>query len=163
MRGLLLALLLAAAPAAAEETFTTKADDPALSKAIEEARATLPLFLQNTVDPRGIGPASAALKVAFPTEDAAHPVETIWVSPFVLLPDGRLAGVSTAAGQYAKVEKDKTTTFARDQIVDWSWRPGDGKAWGDYTTRVVFAAEKADPKALMGVDFSDPIVPPSWK
>lgn len=162
MKALLLAALLAT-PVAAQDTFTTKADDPALVAAMEEARASLPLFLQNTVDPRGIGPSGAALKVAFPTEDAEHPVEYIWVSPFIFLPDGRLAGLSTAAGQFAKVEQDKTTTFTRDQIVDWSWRPGDGKAWGDYTTRVVFAAEKADPKALMGVDFSDPVVPPEWK
>lgn len=160
----LFALMLGASAAVAEETiFYMPSGDPAMAAAMEEARASLPLFLKNVLDQRGIGPTGAALKVAFQTEDAAHPVEYIWVSPFLFLPDGRMAGLSTNAGQYADVKADQTTTFARDQVVDWSWRPGDGKAWGDYTTRVVFAAQKADAKALMGVDFSDPIVPPDWK
>ena len=158
MKKLLLALCLWSSAALAE----TPAD-PAMTQAVSAAQSTLMTFLQHVVDTRGIGPSSAGLNVAVETGDATHPVENIWVSPFIILPDGKVAGLALNSGDYAKtVEANKTITFTKAQIVDWSWRPGDGKVWGEYTTRVHFAAKGLNAKEKLGVDFSDPIVPPDW-
>lgn len=165
MKKLLLAMCLMSSAALAEDkTFLTPKDDPALAQAMTEAQATLLTFLQHVTDTRGIGREGAALKVGFATKDAEHPVEYIWMSPFIFLPDGKVAGLALNAGQYAtEVQANKTSTFEKTQIVDWGWRPGDGKAWGEYTTRAIFAAEKADAKALLGVPFSDTPLPPDWR
>lgn len=159
MKRLILALCLTASAALAEG----EVPDAEMAAAVTAAQSTLMTFLQNVVDPRGIAPPSAGLNVAVQTGDAAHPVENIWVSPFVFLPDGKVAGLAVHAGTWAKeVQADKTLTFTRDQIVDWSWRPGDGKVWGEYTTRAHFAAKGLDAKENLGAEFSPTPLPPEW-
>ncbi|MCW1920612.1 DUF2314 domain-containing protein [Rhodobacter sp. KR11] len=164
MKALLLTLMLSSAALAEETTFAVDPSDPALQAATQEALTTLPTFLEQVVGPRGVAKDGAAIKACFQTGDTAHPSECFWFAPFILLPDGKIAGMSMNAGVYAKeIKADQALNFDRTQVADWGWRPGDGKAWGEYTTRAIFAAEELDAAALLGLPFSDTPLPPEWK
>ncbi|NBZ87091.1 DUF2314 domain-containing protein [Stagnihabitans tardus] len=149
---------------AEEKIFAMASDDPAMMAATEEALATLPVFMDHVIGPRGIAKEGAVLKACVETGDAEHPSECFWFSPFLLLPDGKIAGMSLNEGVYTdKVKADAPFAFGREQVIDWGWRPGDGKAWGEYTTRVIFEAQGADAEALLGLPFSETPLPPEWK
>ena len=163
MKPLLLSLLLSSAAWAEDAPLAIDSTDPALQAATQEALATLPAFLEQVVGPRGVAKDGAAIKACFETSDSEHPSECVWFAPFILLPDGKIAGMSMNAGVHAtEIKADQPVNFDRTQVSDWGWRPGDGKAWGEYTTRAIFAAQGLDPQSLLGLPFSESPLPPDW-
>lgn len=143
MRILRSALFIAALtlPVAAQDaTINYEQDDPAMSAAIAQAKATLPLFLANALDADGNGSEMALVKVGFETVDNSEmEVEHIWVAPFARLEDGSftglLANAPVALGNLAAGDK---VTFDQSMISDWHLTAPSGRYWGSFTSRVMY-------------------------
>lgn len=137
--------------------------DPEMNAAIAAAQRTLPIFLSNNVDDEGYGPYGGYIKVGFPVENAAYNVEIIWVGPFLTLDKENFVGMfsnepQSMPGQHAGDE----VSFTYDMIVDWNLDRGDGRYYGDYTTRVVASRLPEDQAAALLSRFIEPPVPLDW-
>ncbi len=170
MRYLFLALALAFAPLSVlaqskpDPTVTFDARDPQMSAAIAAARQSLPLFLSNTVNDEGYGPDGGYLKVAFRVKDPDVDHENIWVGPFLALDEENFVALLAneprwMPGQHAGDQ----VRFTYDMIVDWNLDRGDGRYYGDYTTRVVATRLSEDEAAALRERFIDPPVPADWE
>lgn len=162
IRAAFLSLLLAT-PVAAQDPVTNYADDDAaMNAAIAQAQETLPLFLANALDGEQIGLPDAGVKVAIPTISRAGQ-EHIWVTPFRLWEDGTLTGfLANAPNDLGPLREGDRVDFTADQISDWSLFTPDGKMWGNYTSRVMYAAGVFGDQPFEAIFMADP-VPSEWK
>ncbi len=101
--------------AAKDEAVSVPADDPAMRKAFESARATLDEFLAKLKAPPA-GTGAFAVKVGV---RAGADIEYLWIGRLSI--DGeRLSGrIDNAPRTVKTVKAGDTFAFARDDIVDW--------------------------------------------
>ncbi|WP_425073057.1 YegJ family protein [Sagittula sp. S175] len=161
----LLVCLCAALPLAAQDTTApSPTEDPAMTRAIGQARAQLDLVLSRVMTgDRDIHPA-LNFKVEIPVThfDVAH--EIIWVDRLSLSEDGTFAGHLANEPAYMPGHSlGDAVTFSRDQIADWSVMNTDGRMYGHFTTRVLIRdlpeAEAAPLRDLLSVD----PIPDAWR
>jgi len=142
MRAIALALMTAlplCALAQGDPVVLFETNDPQMAAARAEARDSLPIFLENVLQPDGLSRDGASVKVAMPTgRESGMGIENIWVGPFLTLDGqdfaGLLANEPNALDGLAYGDK---VAFDRDMIVDWSFAAEDGTLYGNYTTRLV--------------------------
>jgi uncharacterized protein YegJ (DUF2314 family) len=154
---------LLATPVAAQDPVTNYADDDAtMNAAIAEAQATLALFLANALDADGAGLYGTGVKVAIPTVRKAGN-EHIWVTPFRLLDDGTLSGnLANRPNDLGPLREGDEVTFTQGQISDWSLSTFSGQMYGNYTSRVMFAAGAFGAASFDQLFMADP-VPTEWQ
>lgn len=170
IRAVLVALCLATASAAAvmaegkpDPVVGFDRDDPAMTAAVAAARKSLPAFLEAMLDAQGYGPDGGYLKVGFAVEDPAIGVENIWVGPFRRLGNNRFVGLLANEPQAMPgLHNGDRVEFTQKMIVDWNLAAGDGRFWGDYTTRVVVSRLPADQARPLRKRFIEPPVPAAW-
>jgi uncharacterized protein YegJ (DUF2314 family) len=161
------AFLAGAAPAVAERepdpVMSFSADDPTMNAAIATARKSLPLFLDTTLDADGFRSDAGHLKVSFPVDHADMDTEITWVGPFRRLSDDDFVGLlANEPVAMPGLHVGDAVSFRYDSIVDWNLESGDGRYWGDYTTRVVVGRLPASEAAASKGRFLDPPVPSDW-
>jgi uncharacterized protein YegJ (DUF2314 family) len=122
--------------------------DPEMAAAFQNANDTLDLFLDNTLDRRGIAADYNTLKVAFAVNAPDMTVELIWVSQIHRFSDSKFKGRLDNYPQHITGKHYQSrVTFTRDQIRDWGHLSFDGKLYGHYTTRLL-ATSMSREKAL---------------
>ncbi|WP_457645927.1 DUF2314 domain-containing protein [Profundibacter sp.] len=167
LRTLFATLAFLASPAMAQAddpTVLWAAPDPEMAAAFENANDTLDLFLDNTLDRRGIAPDHDNLKIAVPVNAAGIANELIWVSQIHRISDTDFEGrLDNTPQNITGKHYQSRITFTRDQIRDWGHLSFDGKLYGHYTTRLLLTSlprEKA--LEILQILSPDP-VPANWK
>jgi uncharacterized protein YegJ (DUF2314 family) len=163
-----LALLIALSPVAAlaegDPTVTFETGDATMAAAVEQAKATLPLFMEKALDKEGYSVEGMFIKVAMPTVVADPSIENIWVGPFAMFDPVNMAGLlANEPNLMGDVHLDDRVDFTSDMIVDWSFVGPDGLRYGNYTTRVVVAQLPKDEAAPILASFPDNPVPADWR
>lgn len=116
-----------------------EASDQVMNAATDEARRTLPLFLDYVLAQDGAALAGT-LKVAFQTFPVDVGEEIIWVDGFRRLPDGSFTGrLSNSPVYLGNWQVGTEVSFPESDIRDWGLRSTDGRLFGNYTTRVIAA------------------------
>ena len=159
--------VLLACPVLAEDAVVNfGADDPEMSAAEAEAKASLPKFLIEVVGPDGYAIEGTAVKVSFPTvdpESSGMDTEVIWVSPWAMSQGqfrGLLANEPVALGD---LRVGDVVDFRQDQIHDWSYFGEDGKLYGNYSTRVMLPHIPAEQAAEFNDLLSANPIPDYWQ
>lgn len=132
-------------------------DNPGMSAAIASARASLDIFLANTLD-NGVSGPQTMLKVSIPT---ASSDEVIWITPFAQTAGDEWIGVLANQPQFIEgANAGDTVTFTTAQIADWAVFDSTGLMFGGYTIRemVVSGAIPAESTPPM----SDDPIPTEW-
>jgi len=109
-------------------------DDPAMSTAMVEARATLPQFYEAAAA-ADLSQGEFLVKWAHPVEDNTS-FEHIWVISATVESSSLTGFLANQPIGFAGVSGDPVTV-PRDQISDWSYWDQAGKLHGSYTTRVM--------------------------
>jgi uncharacterized protein YegJ (DUF2314 family) len=163
MSRLILATLIAfwavspAAWAQADPTYDFSQDDPGMNAAISQARATLEIFLANTLDDGQSAP-DTMLKVSIPT---ARGNEIIWITPFAQISATEWVGMLANQPQFIKgANAGDTVTFDAAQIADWALIASDGTMYGGYTLREMVASGAVTPDMIPAMS-ANPL-PASW-
>lgn len=167
MRALRLAALVLclAGPAGAEDaTINYAENDATMDAAIADARATLPIFLRNALDAKGVSLDDALVKVALPTEPGSPTSdEHIWVAPFARLQDGSFSGLlANEPVNLGPLRAGDRIDFTEDMISDWHFNAPTGRYWGSYTSRVMYDAGAFGDTPFDQLFEADP-VPPDWR
>jgi uncharacterized protein YegJ (DUF2314 family) len=169
MKKLLLALACTAGlsghPVLAEDpVFPFEEGDPAMSAAIAEARATLPLFLTHALDADGNSLEGAAIKVAMPTAPGSQmSVEHIWIVPFARAGDGSFIGLlANEPAELGEMVVGDQVSFDEAMVSDWHFNAPSGRFWGSFTSRVMHASGAFGDTPYADVFEVDPI-PPDWR
>ncbi|WP_425090987.1 DUF2314 domain-containing protein [Tropicimonas sp. S265A] len=133
-------------------------DDAAVNSAVEEARATLPLFLEHaSTEPAGWE--NVAIKVAL---QADGPVENIWVGSFKPLEDGSFIGQLDNDPVYlGDLKAGSEVQFRYDQIVDWAFVE-QGVGYGFYSVRALVGAMSEEQAAAVEAFLAPGKVPATW-
>ena len=154
---------VASAELAPDPTVLVEDNDREMNKAILAARKTLPAFLANTVDAEGYGPRGGFLKVRFEVNAQGATDENIWVGPFANFEGQDFVGLlANQPVAMPGLNAGDQVSFSYDMIVDWNLDAGDGRYYGDYTTRVVIARLDPSEAAAFKDRFIDPPVPAEW-
>lgn len=118
-------------------------DDPAMAKAVVEARASLPAFLAKASDPKP-GTRGYAVKVGI---GLAGNKEFVWIAPFVVRGDvltGQIANEPERVKGYAA---GQTLKISLSDVTDWTYLEG-AKMRGNYSACALLSrktdAEKAE-------------------
>lgn len=132
-----LSVMLALAPAyvraqSADKTVAVAADDPEMTAAIEQARATLDDFLALSAAPPP-GTDKFKLKVKIVDGDAT---EHFWVIPFKRTATGFAGILANEPELVRNVVFGQYIEFSRDDISDWGYTR-DGHQVGSYTVCVM--------------------------
>ncbi len=133
-------------------------DDKDLAAAIEQARDTLPAFLNFVAD--GARDTSGfGVKVTLQGDEI---LEHIWVSDLTVLASGKLRGrLANQPVNLGRMKIGDPITFYESQISDWNFVRG-GKGYGYYTVRVIAKRMVAeDAAALAGFLSAEPL-PVKW-
>lgn len=139
-------------------------DDPAMMQARADARASLPLFLANAIDERGISLAQVAIKVAFPVASSTAENEVIWVAPFAWDGAEGFAGfLANAPNFMGDLQQGDRVEFTRDMVRDWSFTGSTGLLYGNFSTRVMVTGMSQDEAAYFASLLSENPVPEGWK
>jgi uncharacterized protein YegJ (DUF2314 family) len=167
MRALRLAALvlcLAGSAAAEDATINYADNDATMEAAIADARATLPIFLRNALDAKGVSLDDALVKVALPTEPGSPTSdEHIWVAPFARLQDGSFSGLlANEPVNLGPLRAGDRIDFTEDMISDWHFNAPTGRYWGSYTSRVMYDAGAFGDTPFDRIFEADP-VPPDWR
>ena len=157
----LLALFLLSATAleAVEGVTPYHNTDTHMNAAVEDAQNTLDLFVRNTFDSSGSAAPDASVKVGF--DVGRHGVEVIWVRNLAKAGarwTGQLDNDPLYMDGFAYGD---AVRFSREQIFDWAYHMG-GKAYGNYTTRVILDDLDAATRAQVRAMLSDQPIPPGW-
>ncbi len=134
--------------------------DNRMNSAIASARVTLPKALSVASTGSNSFSSGLFLKVDFPSESGA---EVIWVRDISRAGSGQFSGKldNEPFGLPGK-RLGSSVRFAETAISDWALPAGDGKAWGNYTTRVIAKDSSPDRRrALMSTLTSKP-TPADW-
>lgn len=137
------------------------ADDLEMNAAMDAARASLPLFLENATEGGGTSIVGAGIKVAFPTgNDGA---EIIWVNPFRWDGGAKFVGLLSNQPNYlGDLNAGDQVAFSIDMVRDWSLSGPSGQMFGNYTTRVMIPQlDQETAVALTQMLSADP-VPAGW-
>jgi uncharacterized protein YegJ (DUF2314 family) len=121
---------------------TVAAEDPAVSAAIAEARASLPRFweLYTAQDAEAFW-----LKAGFPTANGG--TEHIWLDQIASTPEGVISGrVQNEPQNVPSLQMGARTTITEDMISDWSLQRG-GRTYGHFTTRALVAGMPPEQQA----------------
>ena len=147
--------------AAQDPTFDFAETDPAMSGAIAEARATLPLFLDHALNAKGASVPEAMIKVGLPTQSGS--VEHIWIAPFSRKEDGSFVGyLANEPANLGKLRQGDAVGFTADMVSDWHLFTETGTAWGSFTSRVMFDAGLFGDTPFEQVFEKNP-VPADWR
>lgn len=115
------------------------AEDTTMNRAIAEARASLPQYLDR-LDTGRLTPGDT-LKVGFPASDGGQ--EHIWVGS-VRRVDGGFTGVlANEPFMMPGRHEGDTVEFTQEMISDWSYE-SNGRMWGAFTLRVML--DDIDPR-----------------
>ena len=154
-----------AAPVAAEEdgrVIDYSATDMTMNEAQDAARASLPVFLDNSVNGDGTSAQGAMVKVAFPVQRGdGEGHEVIWVGPFLMSGDA-FRGILANAPVEMDEKLGDVVAFDQSMIRDWTIPGRDGLLYGNYTTRVMLADLPQDQAAQIAAVLSDDPVPADW-
>lgn len=139
-------------------------DDADMNAAIDEARATLPLFLDEAFNEDGESWDEALVKVAFPTVDGGGmDVEHIWVAPFAEREGGGFTGLlANEPMAMGDLTVGDQVDFTADMISDWHMTAPSGRFWGSFTSRVMHA-QGAFGDTPFEMIFEPEPVPADWR
>lgn len=149
--------LLPALPAlAGDDVIEFATDDEAMNRATADARASLKAALDYLRYSDGSYPASLSVKVGFPIEHPDINTEVIWIDSLRDLGDGQMHGqFANAPNAIPDASLGSPVTFARAEVVDWSYYDGQS-LYGNYTTRTMLphldAAQAAQLRQLLSED-----------
>ena len=161
---LALALALPGLARAQDPTINFAGDDPVMNRAIETAVANLPVFLAHAGAETGLSAAEYSVKVAVKVNHPEMEHEIIWISPFMLSPDGQGKGVlANEPVAMPGMGIGDTLTFTREQIEDWGFEGPDGHLYGHYTTRVIIPHLDAESAAYITDLLSAGPMPADWR
>lgn len=135
------------------------ADDPAMQRAIAQARDTLPVFLNKATNAQGFGVAQASLKVKFVINDDLS--EVIWVTSFRRTNSGFRGVLANEPVHMVGKRAGSRVTFGMDQIADWSLT-ANGRLYGNYTTRTMLTELDAASRKQMRQILSQRPMPSNW-
>ena len=115
-----------------DHTTAVRDDDPEMASAIQEARATLPEFIEILKSPKS-NQDSFLIKGRF---QAGNNIEHIWVADISF--DGKSfhGVVANEPETIPNLEFKQPITVARKNVSDWMYIQ-DGKLFGGYTTRLL--------------------------
>ena len=161
---LLSATLLTGMARAQDPIISYDEDDPAMTTAMAEARATLPLFLAEALNEDGESFEEALVKVGLPTIDGGSmDVEHIWVAPFMLLEDGSFIGLlANEPVALGDVTVGDPVKFDNAMISDWHMTAPSGRYWGSFTSRVMHAKGAFGDTPFDAIFEPEP-VPTDWR
>ncbi|MEM8644748.1 MAG: DUF2314 domain-containing protein [Pseudomonadota bacterium] len=141
------------------------ADDPRLVKVVEDAKATLDLFLTHGMGDDRVPMEDKGLKVRFELPFGQDNAETIWVGQIVKLGQDRFKAVLENDPVHipGKVFGD-LVEFDKSQIVDWSWIGPDNRIYGQYYVRRLKDLQPV-PRGAEGFfeALADAPVPAGWR
>jgi uncharacterized protein YegJ (DUF2314 family) len=164
---LLLALIgLVQLPAAAwaeDPVFSFSESDPVMNDAIDEARATLPLFLENALDAQGMARPDTLIKVAVPTVGGVNAQEHIWVTPFQRTGETTFVGVlANEPRELGALVIGDQIDFRMGQVSDWAVFSPTGLLYGNYTSRVMHTTGAFGDTPFEAIFTADPL-PAEWQ
>ncbi len=107
--------------------------NPEMLAAIGQAQASLDNFLELVRHPE---PETSTFKVKILVRDG-DAMETFWVKPFWILDEGFEGTIANTPEVVSNVSLGETTTFSRDDIVDWGY-VRNGRQVGSFTVCVLF-------------------------
>ncbi len=161
---LALALALPGLARAQDPTINFAGDDPVMNRAIETAVASLPVFLSHAAAGTELSAIEYSVKVSVKVDHPEMEHEIIWVSPFMLSPDGQGKGeLANEPVALPGMQIGDTLTFTRDQIEDWGFEGPDGHLYGHYTTRVMIPQLDAQSAAYITDLLSADPMPADWR
>lgn len=109
-------------------------DDAKMNSAVAQARASLPKALSVASQGDGTFAPTLRLKAAFPTQQGN---EVIWIGDIAQAKSGQFSGKLRNEPIWMTGKKlGSSVKFTQAAIRDWSLPAGNGKFWGNYTTRV---------------------------
>jgi uncharacterized protein YegJ (DUF2314 family) len=122
-----------------------------MTKAIGNAKATLPGFLKLMKKPRR-SISAAAVKIGVHDKEQT---EFFWITPFAKTSRGYVGIIDNEPRLVTTVKLHGKITFAESEIIDWMYVE-DGRMYGNYTTCALLknesAAERETFKAEFGLD-----------
>ena len=132
-----------------------KSGDPAVTAAMQRARAELDGFLAiASAPPPGTGRFS--LKIRLPFGDGQ--AEYIWVNPFKRDGDGFVGVVASTPRNFSNLASGDRLAFQKKDIADWTYVIGERRK-GNYTGCALLAKEPPEQyqalKKRYGLDCSD--------
>ncbi|MEM9709001.1 MAG: DUF2314 domain-containing protein [Pseudomonadota bacterium] len=144
-------------PKEGDQVVVYEGTDLTMNEAQDEALRSLPDFLAHKLDAD-----SAMLKVAFPVSNAqGNGFEVIWVG--AVQRDGEsFAGNLANAPVDIDANLGDIVEFSQDMIRDWTYRGGDGKLYGNYTTRVMLSSLAKDQADQIAAALSASPLPTAW-
>lgn len=142
-----------------DNNFVEVAEDDALINAsIEDARKTLPVFLEHAAS----APESwsnVALKAAL---QADGPVENIWISGFQATDTGSFVGRLDNDPVYlGDLTAGSVVEFGYDQIVDWAFVEN-GVGYGFYSVRALVGSMTDEQAEALSAFLAPGTVPATW-
>lgn len=124
--------------ASRDEIITMKDADPAMQKAFDKARKTLPDFLKKAANPAD-GTDNYALKVGL--SDGRN-TEYFWMADFEQKGDEFTATLSNTPRLVRKYKGGEEVSFHRAQIVDWTYMDvARGRMMGNFTACALLTKE----------------------
>jgi uncharacterized protein YegJ (DUF2314 family) len=144
-------------PNAAErdDVASVRADDPAVTAAMQRARAELDGFLA-IVDapPPGAGRFSLKIRLPFGNDQA----EYIWVNPFRRDGAGFVGVVASTPRHFSNLASGDRLAFQKKDIADWTYVLGERRK-GNYTGCALLAKEPPEQQDALrkryGLDCTD--------
>jgi len=120
-------------------------DSAALVQASEQARATLPKFLEMMASPPD-GTSEYSLKVAVPAKDGSS--EHIWMSDISVNGDEFTGIVNNDPKDVAGMKIGDRASFVKTDVSDWQFMK-DEKLFGHYTTRTMLNLMNEEQRQLV--------------
>ncbi len=108
-------------------------DHPAMARAIQQARETLPQFRRLLASPAA-GMDNFGVKVRFPVDAGRH--EHCWVNDLELRESGIVGKLGNEPNALKDLKLGSQVTVSEDAITDWSYSHN-GVYQGHYTTRAL--------------------------
>lgn len=135
--------------------------------AVAQARASLPLFLEHTLDKKGHSTEGATIKIRFDVPELENSGEQVWATPFRRLKDDRFeVTIINRPSQLTEIGEGSVVTVDYDQITDWSLISSeDGQVWGGYTMRVMLTDGVRAPRGARQITdrLTENPIPPDWR
>ena len=134
--GLGLGLVATPALAHGEDGLLHMADsDPAMQKAFQKARATLPQFLQEMAKPKGS--TNHVVKIGLKHQGGT---EYLWLGELKVKGDA-FSGVIDNTPVYLKQKSGDRVSFKRSDVVDWMYVDAQGRLVGNFTACALMSKE----------------------
>ena len=142
-------------PAERDDVTWVKSGDPAVTDAIQRARAELDGFLAIAgAPPPGTGRFALKIRLLFGHDQA----EYIWVNPFKRDGAGFVGVVASTPRNFTNLASGDRLAFQKKDIADWTYVTGERRK-GNYTGCALLAKEPPEQyealKKRYGLDCSD--------